>query len=69
MGAQFVAVLVHGEGEGDDAHVEGGGEDVACARREGVVRGPRVVVVVEEGEVPCAGAEGVEGGAEGGVMG
>jgi len=32
MPAEFVSVLEHGKGEGDDGDVEGGAEDVACAR-------------------------------------
>lgn len=30
VGAQLAAVLVHGQGEGDDGSVENGGEDIAC---------------------------------------
>lgn len=30
MPLEFLAVVEHGEGEGDDGYVEDGGEDVAC---------------------------------------
>lgn len=31
MALEFVPVVEHGEGEGDDGDVEDGAEDVACA--------------------------------------
>lgn len=63
---QVVAVVEHGEGEGDDAGVEEGAEDVAGAwEREGV----RGFVRAEELQVAGFGGVGVQGVVEGVAVG
>jgi len=53
VAGEIAAIVEHGEGEGDDGDVEGGGEDVACAGR-GEVGGE----AVEELEVTSFGLIG-----------
>lgn len=60
---EFLSVLEHWEGEGDDGDVEDGAEDVACAWWRQVR-----TVVVEELDVARFGAVGLEGGVQGGAF-
>lgn len=61
---EFEPVLEHWEGEGDDGDVEGGAEDVACARR-----GEAGPFAAEELGVARFGAVALEGGVEGRLVG
>lgn len=61
---QFLSVLEHGQGEGDDGDVEDGAEDVA-----GAWWGEVGAFVGEELGVARFGVVGCEGGVEGGAGG